>query len=91
MKPLDASNLGYMLDNGDQLFVVCNNGVCSHGAELIVPWLIDLLGRDHSSLAVDIIAGLKKHRKRLRCARCGNYDVGFQRIHAGYTGHRTED
>ena len=53
MKPLDASNLGYMLDNG----------VCSHGAQLIVLWLVELLGRDHSSLAADVIAGLKKQRK----------------------------
>ncbi|WP_146006401.1 hypothetical protein [Cohaesibacter celericrescens] len=86
VKPLDATNLGYMLDNGDQLVVVCNNGVCSHGADMVIPWLVELLGRDHSSLAADIISGLRKKRKRLRCRRCGNYDIGFRCIHAGYTG-----
>nr|WP_321459616.1 hypothetical protein [uncultured Cohaesibacter sp.] len=85
---LDCSTLGYMLKNNDRLFVICMNGPCSHGAELNVQWLADLLGPDHSSLARDIIASLKRKRKRLRCTTCGSTNISFRIIPGCFTGYR---
>ncbi|PLW76814.1 hypothetical protein C0081_12190 [Cohaesibacter celericrescens] len=87
LEPIDASTLGHMIDNGDQLYIVCMNGPCSHGAEIIVAWLVDLLGRNHSSLERDLISGLKRHHRRFRCKRCNGYKISFRRVSGCYTGY----
>ena len=85
---VDASTLGYMQDNNDRLHVMCMNGPCANGTDLNLDWLVELLGRDHSALSADIVRSLKRHHKRLRCSRCGGYNVSLIRIPGGYTGYR---
>ena len=87
IESVDCSTLGWMLDNGDELHVVCMNGPCSHGAMLSVQGLMELLGREHSSLHIDIVTGLRANRMRLRCSVCGGYEISFRRLPGTYTGH----
>lgn len=86
-KSINCSTLGYMIDHGDELHVICMNGLCSHGNQLNINWLVSLLGRDHSSLHQDLLNGLRSKRKRLRCVVCGSDHIGFRILPGCFTGH----
>ena len=67
IKAVNASTLGYMVENGYSIWADCLNIHCLNSIELDLPGLVEVL-----SPALDVVDHGHKIRNSLACSVCGS-------------------